>query len=256
MVDISSGNRGVNNSPVNSPNDNNRVRTDKAGRKGNQTITSNEPDSAQVDRTPSQTPASSLNKRNIKSHQQTHSLQGSVDISTIRRLALSNQWPGVLSAIKLHISDQDQLSQLLHELGSAFPYPADVQDAICDEFSTHCASRTAAILVSNLSDDPNEARGSLLLIIDQPERHDSPIGFLSRRSSKEFVAEHDFDEADVPLLVFKTTERTYDQVVSRIEELENQLLEYATDEEAQAIRNNRNERRIETEYRREQITVR
>ena len=243
MVDKASGNNPPNhlvNHNVNEP----------AGEKDNQSVTRHSPKGSQLDRRPSQATERSLRDRNIAHYQQTQSIQG-YDVATVRRLALTNQWPGVVSAIKLHIASETQLNQLLHELGSEVTFPAEVQDAICDEFSTHCASHTAGILISNLSDDPGEAHGSLLLIIDRPERHDSPIGFLSRQSSKEFVAEHGFDQADLPLLVFNTTERTYDQVVARVDQLEEQLLRSADNAEAKDILNARTERKIEMDVRRE-----
>ena len=251
MVDKASGNTSANhltNNPVD------QTSTKPAGEKDSQSVTTHSPQGSQLDRSPSKTARTSLKARNVTPYKQTQSIQ-SYDISTARRLALTGQWPGVMSTIKLHVSDQTQLSQLLHGLGSAINYPPEVQDAICNEFSTHCANRTAGILVSNLSDDPAEAHGSLLLIIDKPERHDSPIGFLSRQSSKEFVKEHSFDEADLPLLIFKTSEKTYDQVVERVNQLEEQMLETADDAEASEIRHSRNERTLETNYRREQETV-
>ena len=248
MVDKASGNLPPN-QPIN--NQINDVKADSVGEKDNQSVTSHSPKESKLDRRPSQTAQRSLKDRTVSHYQQTQSIQQGYDISTVRRLALTNQWPGVISAMKLHVSSEAQLSQLLHELGSEVNFPSEVQDAICDEFSTHCAARTAGILISNLSDDPKEAHGSLLLIIDRPERHDSPIGFLSRQSSKEFVAEHNFEDADMPMLVRNTTERTFDKVAANVDLLEEHLLRSTNQQEAKAILNSRTERKIEMDHRRE-----
>ena len=223
---------------------------EKKGAFGNQSVTSQPPRGSQLDKTPSQTPKTSLQDRVVSTHLQTHSIQ-SHDLDTIRHLAGEGKWQGVASAIKLHVKTHEQLDQVMKELKVAGELPAEFQDAVCQHFSQLQAAKVANIFASQLPNDPVESLSTLMILASNPHEYDSPIGSVSRLATDTFIKKHGLNDADRQKAVSGTCEETY-QIANRgIDQLVAQVKTTADEPLKKQLTHYQNERAIEDNYRRE-----
>lgn len=97
-----------------------------------------------------------------------------------------------------------------------------------------------------------EALSSLQELIEKPERHDSPIGVLSRMYIKQFIQKHRFDQVDEQKIVQITSERIFNLMAKKVQELEQKILSKTDDQDLiKQIQWAQNERRIEAGFRKE-----
>lgn len=95
-----------------------------------------------------------------------------------------------------------------------------------------------------------EALDSLYELMEKPERHDSPIGVLSRMYMKNFIQKHGFDEVDEQAMIQTTSERIFSKVARKAGKLEDKILSESDDQEViRKIQWARNERKLEAEFR-------
>ncbi len=237
---------GINGPPASiQPRQNNDSVT-RTGRYSSQSVSSHSDINTQVDRTPAKTSDTPLNGRSIRNLNENGNFTDNTN--RLRHLILTEQWPGVSSLLDLHINDKEQFAAALQELQAVISGSEQAQSIICNHFAKLEAPEKATILASRLPDDQKEQLQVLSILLQSPDRHDSPIGAVVRDSMDGFIETHQLKKANRQQAIQSMSELVYDMASDRVERLEEEL---KLSDWAQQVRETQNERTIENNYRKE-----
>ena len=212
------------------------------GKLGDKQVNSTDP-KPYLDKTTKGTPDQTLVNRQITSH----------SLNMMVRLGQEQSWEALSSAIHIYADTQTDLTHILDSLQQHnIDIPVDIQNQICLRFSELTALIKAVILKSKLPASPIEEHAVLAIIADHPERHDSPIGIISRKEVDDFIKTHKLSSANREHIVQDMSERMYLMTTERMKAIEEEILIDTPDSTLKKqIQNSQNERRIEENYRKE-----
>ncbi|USE35261.1 hypothetical protein [Endozoicomonas sp. SCSIO W0465] len=169
------------------------------------------------------------------------------NLEMIKVLARQNQWGGVRAAI-ISCTTRAQLDEALASINpQVSTMPVETQQAIGDHFGELWVKEATPILTEGLTDGAeHENLGSLELIIQRSDEHDSPLGAMIRVSVDSYIREHSLTGINRAQMINNITRKFHDQInqiMIKQEELLNKDPVF-TEKISQA----RNQRRIEQNY--------